>query len=50
MNNKDENLFSIGEVCRILGITRRILLNYETLGLIEPDKKKWIKRKSFLYS
>lgn len=39
MNNKEENLFSIGEVCRILGITRRILLNYETLGLIQPDKK-----------
>ncbi len=33
------NLFSIGEVSRILGITRKIILNYETCGLVAPDVK-----------
>ena len=34
-----KNLFSIGEVASAIGITRRIILNYETKGLIKPDKK-----------
>lgn len=33
------NMFSIGDVSRILGITRKIILNYEDCGLIVPDKK-----------
>jgi len=37
MNN--ENLFSIGEIAKLIGITRKIILNYETKGLIKPDKK-----------
>lgn len=37
MNGK--NLFSIGEVAKALGITRRIILNYEAKGIISPDKK-----------
>ncbi len=37
MNNKD--LFSIGEVAEAIGITRKIILNYEAKGLISPDKK-----------
>ncbi|MBQ2613865.1 MAG: MerR family transcriptional regulator [Clostridia bacterium] len=37
MNNK--NLFSIGEIVKAVGITRKILLNYEAKGLIKPDKK-----------
>ena len=37
MENK--NLFSIGEVAKAVGITRRIILNYEAKGLITPDKK-----------
>ena len=37
MNNK--NLFSIGEVAASVGITRKIILNYEAKGLIIPDKK-----------
>ncbi len=37
MNNK--NLFSIGEVAKAVGITRKTILNYETKGLIKPDKK-----------
>lgn len=36
----DKNLFSIGEVTKAVGITRKILLNYETKGLIRPDKKE----------
>lgn len=34
-----DNMFSIGDVSRILGITRKIILNYEDCGLIVPDKK-----------
>lgn len=37
MNNKD--LFSIGELAKAIGITRKIILNYEAKGLITPDKK-----------
>ncbi len=33
------NLFSIGEVAKAVGITRKIILNYEMKGLIKPDKK-----------
>ena len=35
MDNK--NLFSIGEIAKAVGITRKIILNYETKGLIQPD-------------
>lgn len=37
MNNK--NLFSIGEIAKAIGITRKIILNYEAKGLIKPDEK-----------
>lgn len=37
MNKK--NLFSIGEIAKFIGITRKIILNYEAKGLIKPDKK-----------
>lgn len=37
VNNKD--LFSIGEIAKAIGITRKIILNYEAKGLIKPDKK-----------
>lgn len=37
MNN--ENMFSIGEVAKAVGITRKTILNYEIKGLIIPDKK-----------
>ena len=37
MNNK--NLFSIGEIAKAVGITRKTILNYEIKGLITPDKK-----------
>ena len=36
---KDRDLFSIGEVARALGITRRTILYYEELALIRPDVK-----------
>ena len=35
----DKNLFSIGEVAKAAGITRKTILNYETKKLITPDKK-----------
>ena len=37
MDNK--NLFSIGEIAKAVGITRKAILNYEKKGLIKPDKK-----------
>ena len=37
MDNK--NLFSIGEIAKAVGITRKIILNYEAKGIIQPDKK-----------
>lgn len=39
MFNSEKNLFSIGEIAKILKITRRIILNYEDKGLIKPDIK-----------
>ena len=38
MDNK--NLFTIGEIAKAVGITRKTILNYETKGLIKPDKKE----------
>ena len=38
MDNK--NLFSIGEIAKAVGVTRKTILNYEVKGLITPDKKK----------
>ncbi|MBR5517761.1 MAG: MerR family transcriptional regulator [Clostridia bacterium] len=35
----NNQLFSIGEISKAAGITRKILLNYEAKGLIKPDKK-----------
>lgn len=36
MNSEDKKLFQIGEVCKALGLTRRILINYEDHGLLTP--------------
>ncbi len=38
MDNK--HLFSIGEIAKAVGITRKTILNYEIKGLITPDKKE----------
>ena len=35
----DKTLFTIGEAAKALGVTRRMILNYEDHGLIEPDQK-----------
>ena len=34
-----QNLFSIGEVAKAAGITRKAILNYEAKNLITPDRK-----------
>ncbi len=34
-----KNMFSIGEIAKAVGITRKTILNYEAKGLIKPDKK-----------
>lgn len=40
-NGKNEiRLMSIGEVSKAIGLTRRIILNYEDKGLLVPDKKE----------
>ena len=38
---KNPNLYQIGEVIKIVGegVTRRIILNYEDLGLLIPAEK-----------
>ena len=36
----NNNLFSIGEIAKAVGITRKTILNYEIKGLIIPDKKE----------
>lgn len=35
-----ENLLSIGEIAKSIGITRKIILNYEEKGLVKPDRKE----------
>lgn len=37
-NNK--TLFSIGEIAKSIGVTRKIILNYEAKGLIKPDTRE----------
>ena len=37
---KNEKMLSVGEVAKSLGITRRIIINYEDKGLILPDIKE----------
>lgn len=39
MMNHEKNLFTIGEIAKAAGITRRIILNYEDKGLIMYDVK-----------
>lgn len=39
MHKHDENLFQIGEVTKILGITRKTLLVFEDMGLLTPALK-----------
>ncbi len=34
-----QNLFSIGEMAKAINVTRRMILNYEEKGLIQPDEK-----------
>lgn len=39
MKKQDENLFKIGEIVKILGVTRKTILGYEEMGLLEPAIK-----------
>ena len=39
MDQTDKNLFQIGEVTKALGVTRRMLINYEELGLADPRRQ-----------
>ena len=39
MRKYGDNLFRIGEVTKILGITRKTLLVYEEMGLLTPAVK-----------
>lgn len=40
MKQDNSRLMSIGEVAKSLHVTRRILLNYENKGLVQPDVKE----------
>ena len=37
--NVEKNMFTIGEMAKSIGMTRKIILNYEAKGLITPDVK-----------
>ena len=39
MKKHDESLFKIGEITKILGITRKTVLVYEEMGLLTPAVK-----------
>lgn len=39
MKKHDDSLFQIGEVAKILGITRKTILGYEDMGLLHPAVK-----------
>lgn len=39
MKKMDENLFKIGEIVKILGVTRKTILVYEEMGLLTPAVK-----------
>lgn len=39
MNHTEKDLFQIGEVSKLLGVTRRMIINYESLGLLTPAYK-----------
>ncbi len=39
MKKNDENLFKIGEIAKILGVTRKAILVYEEMGLLTPAVK-----------
>ena len=39
MKKHDDSLFQIGEVTKILGVTRKTLLVYEDMGLLTPAVK-----------
>ena len=40
MSQKEDRLMSIGEIAKSLGITRRIILNYEEKNLLQADKRR----------
>ena len=39
MKPEDKHLMTIGEAVKALGVTRRMILNYEDKGLLKPDLK-----------
>lgn len=39
MRNDNQNLLTVGQIAKTIGITRRIILNYEDHGLIQADTR-----------
>ena len=39
MRKQSEHLFKIGEIAKILGVTRKTILVYEEMGLLTPAVK-----------
>lgn len=37
--NHDETLYSVGEICRITGITRKTLFYYDRIGILVPYER-----------
>ena len=48
MSQKEDRLMSIGEIAKSLGITRRIILNYEEKKSVAGRCKRWSYRQPLL--
>ena len=47
--NVEKNMFTIGEMAKSIGITRKIILNYEAKGLITPDSVSYTHLSTLLF-
>ncbi|MBP3872030.1 MAG: MerR family transcriptional regulator [Faecalicoccus sp.] len=44
---KENELYSVGDVCRKTGITRKTLFYYDKIGLLKPAKRKGAQKHKF---
>lgn len=40
--NEDSQLYSVGEVCGLVGITRKTLFYYDRIGLLTPTRREGV--------
>ena len=44
---KEDELYSVGDVCRTTGITRKTLFYYDKIGLLKPAERKGAQKHKF---